>query len=126
MDWNEAVEQRLNGLNELDEFFLKAYESSALYKEMMKKYHDQKIEKRDFMVGDLVFLFNSRLRLFPGKLKSKWTDPYLITQLFPHGVVELENKEGVRFKVNGQRIKIYLGHAETANEVIEAYHLDDV
>ena len=113
-------------MNELDEFFLKAYESSALYKEKMKKYHDQKIEKREFMVGDLVLLFNSRLRLFLGKLKSKWTGPYLVTQLFPHGAVELETKEGVRFKVNGQRIKIYLGHAESANEVIEGYHLDEV
>ena len=70
--------------------------------------------------------FNSRLPLFPGKLKSKWTGPYLITQLFPHGAVELENKEGVRFKLNGQRIKIYLGHAETIKEVIEAYHLEEV
>ena len=78
------------------------------------------------MVGDLVFLYNSRLHLFPGKLKSKWTEPYLITQLFPHGAVELETKEGVRFKMNGQHIKIYLGHAESANEVIEAYHLDEV
>ena len=92
----------------------------------MTKYHDLKIEKREFMVGDLVLLFNSRLRLFPGKLKSKWTGPYLVTQLFPHGAVELETKEGVRFKVNGQRIKIYLGHVESANEVIEAYHLDEV
>ena len=92
----------------------------------MKNYHDQKIEKHNFMVGDLVILFNSRFRLFPGKLKSNWTGPYLITQLFPHRVVELENKKGVLFKVNGQRIKIYQGHAETANEVIEAYHLDEV
>ena len=46
IDWNEAVEQRLNELHELDEFHLKAYESSAIYKEKMKKYHDQKIEKR--------------------------------------------------------------------------------
>ena len=46
MDWSEAAEQRLNGLNELDEFCLKAYESSPLYKEKMKKYHDNKIEKR--------------------------------------------------------------------------------
>ena len=61
MDWCEAVEQRLNGLNELDEFRLKAYESSVLYKEKMKKYHDNKIEKREIMVGDLVLLFNSRL-----------------------------------------------------------------
>ena len=92
----------------------------------MKKHHDLKIEKREFMVGDLVVLFNSRLHLFPGKLKSKWTGPYLITQLFPHGAVELETKEGVQFKVNGQGIKIYFGHAELANEVIEAYHLDEV
>ena len=53
-DWSKAAEQRLNGLNELDEFRLKAYESSALYKEKMKKYHDLKIEKREFMVGALV------------------------------------------------------------------------
>ena len=126
MDWSESSEQRLTGLNELDEFRLKAYESSALYKEHMKKYHDLKIEKREFMVGDLVLLFNSRLHLFPSKLKSKWTGPYLVTQLFPHGEVELETKEGVRFKVNGQRIKIYFGHSKSANEVIEAYILDEV
>ena len=102
MDWNEAAEQRLNGLNELDEFLLKAYESSVLYREKMKKYQDQKIEKCDFMVGDLVILFNSRLHLFVGKLKSKCTSPYLITQLFLHGAVELENREGVRFNVMGQ------------------------
>ncbi|XP_069154490.1 uncharacterized protein [Solanum lycopersicum] len=126
MDWSEAAEQRLNGLNELDEFLLKAYEISALYKEKMKKYHDNKIEKWEFMVGDLVLLFNSRLRLFPGKLKSKWNGPYLVTQLFPQGAVELETKEGMRFKVNGQRIKIYFRHAESANEVIEVYHLDEV
>ena len=78
------------------------------------------------MVGDLVLLYNSRLCLFSGKLKSKWTGPYLITQLFPHRAVQLETKKGVRFKVNGHRIKIYFGHAESANEVIEAYHLDEV
>ena len=64
-------------------------------KKKMKKYHDNKIEKREFMVGDLVLLFNSTLRLVPGKLKSKWTGPYLVTQLLPHGAVELETKEGV-------------------------------
>ena len=91
MDWNEALEQRLNGLNELDEFRLKAYESSAIYKEKMKKYHDQRIEKREFFVRNLVLLFISRLCLFPDKLNSKWTGPFLITKFFPHGEVELEN-----------------------------------
>ena len=76
--------------------------STISYKEKINKNHDLKSEKRKFMVGDLVLLYNSRLRWFSGKLKSKWTGPYLITQLFPHGAVKLETKEGVRFKVNGQ------------------------
>ena len=91
----------------------------------MKKHHDLKIEKREFMVGDLVILYNYRLRLFPDKLKSKWTGLYLIIQLFPHREVELETKEGVRFKVNGEQIKPYFGHTESANEVIESYNVDE-
>ncbi|KAK4733611.1 hypothetical protein R3W88_007872 [Solanum pinnatisectum] len=126
LDWGAASIQRLNDMNELDEFCLKAYESSALYKEKMKKYHDQKIEKREFIVGDLVLLFNSRLRLFPSKHKSKWTGPFNVTQVFPHGAVELENKEGIRFKENGHRIKVYMGKSESMQEVIEAYYLDEV
>ena len=78
------------------------------------------------MVGDLVLLFNSRLRLFPGKLKSKWTGPYLITEVLPHGAVELKTKEEVRFEVNREQIKLYFGHKASGNKVIEAYHLDEV
>ena len=61
----------------------------------------------------------------PGKLKSKWTDPYLITQVFPHGAVELKAKEGVRFKRNRDRIKLYFGHKASGNKVIEKNHLDE-
>ena len=50
----------------------------------------------------------------------------LIAKVFPHGAVELENKEGTKFTVNGKRIKIYLGHAESVHEVVEPYHLDEV
>ena len=103
MDWDEAAEQRLTGFNELDEFRLKAYESLALYKEKMKKYHDLKIEKREFMVGDLVLLYNSRLRLFLGKLKSKWTGPYLITQLFPPNYFLMEQLSWKPRRVCGLR-----------------------
>ena len=62
----------------------------------------------------------------PGKVKSKLTCPFLITQGFPHGAVELKTKEGVRFKVNRERIKLYFGHTASVNEMIEAYHLDEV
>ena len=78
------------------------------------------------MVGDLVLLDSSRLPWLPGKLKSKRTGPYLITQVFPHGAVELKTKDGVWFKVNRERIKLYFGHKASRNKVIEAYHLDEV
>ncbi|WMV19401.1 hypothetical protein MTR67_012786 [Solanum verrucosum] len=126
LDWGVASNQRIDDLNALDEFRLKAYESSALYKEKMKRYHDQRIEKREFVVGDLVLFFNSRLCLFPGKLKFKWTGPFLLTKLFSHVAIELVKKDGTRFMVNEQRIKIYLGNAETVQEVVEAYNLDEV
>ena len=70
------------------------------------------------MVGDLVLVDSFGLSCLPSKLKSKWTGPYLITQVFPHGAVELKAKEGVRFKVNRERIKLYFGHAESVNEVM--------
>ncbi|XP_049346059.1 uncharacterized protein LOC125810599 [Solanum verrucosum] len=56
------------------------------------------------------------LRLFPGKIKSKWTGPFRVTQIFPHGAVELENMEGIRFKVNGQTIKVYMGKSDSVRE----------
>ena len=96
------------------------------HKEKMKKDTELKSEKQEFIVGDLVFFDNSRLHLLPDKVKSERTGPYLITQVFPHGVVELKTKEGVRCKVNRERLKLYFGHKAAGNEVIEAYHLDEV
>ena len=91
----------------------------------MKNYHDQKIEKREFAVGDLVLLFNSRLRLFLGKLKSKWTRKFIITKLFPVDWL-IWRTRSVKFTVNGKRIKIYLWHAKSVHEIVEAYVLDEV
>ena len=99
--------------------------SAISYKEKVKKDSDLNSEKREFMVGDLVRLDSSRMCWLLGKLKSKRTCPYLITQVFTHGAVELKTKEGVRFKVNRERIKLYFGHTASVNEVIEAYHLDE-
>ena len=91
-----------------------------------KKGIEQKIAKQEFMVGDFVLVDSSRVPCLPGKLKSKWTGPYLITQVFPHGALELKAKEGVRFKKNRDRIKLYFGHKASGNKVIEACHLDEV
>ena len=60
------------------------------------------------MVGDKVLLFNTRLKLFSGKLKSRWTGPYEITKVFPFGVVEVTHLDKGTFKVKGQRLKLYI------------------
>nr|GEU61723.1 reverse transcriptase domain-containing protein [Tanacetum cinerariifolium] len=71
--------------------------------------HDSKIKDRVFNVGDRVLLFNSRLKIFSGKLKTRRTGPSTVTQIFPYGTVELSQTNGPNFKVNGHRLKHYFG-----------------
>nr|GEU43757.1 reverse transcriptase domain-containing protein [Tanacetum cinerariifolium] len=100
---------QLNELNELNELRDQAYENSLIYKEKAKKIHDSKIKNRIFNVGDRVLLFNSRLKIFSGKLKTRWSGPFTITKVSPYGTVELSQPDGPNFKVNGHRVKHYFG-----------------
>nr|GEW45359.1 reverse transcriptase domain-containing protein [Tanacetum cinerariifolium] len=96
-------------LNELNELRDQAYENSLIYKEKTKRIHDSKIKDRVFNVGDRVLLFNSRLKIFSGKLKTRWSGPFTITQVFPYGSVELSQTDTPNFKLNGHRLKHYFG-----------------
>ncbi|CAL0315573.1 unnamed protein product [Lupinus luteus] len=110
LDAKAATDQRKLQIQQLEEMRLNAYESSKLYKEKVKLYHDQKIRKKEFQVGQTVLLFNSRMKLFPGKLKSKWSGPFLIKEIKSHGAIELQDPASQRsWTVNGQRLKPYLG-----------------
>nr|GEW80869.1 DNA-directed DNA polymerase [Tanacetum cinerariifolium] len=75
--------------------------------ERTKKLHDSKIKNRIFNVGDQVLFFNSRLKIFSGKLKTRWSGLFTITQVFPYGTVDLSQPNGPNFKVNGHRVKHY-------------------
>ncbi|GJY95814.1 reverse transcriptase domain-containing protein [Tanacetum coccineum] len=86
-----------------------AYENSLIYKEKTKKLHDSKIKNRIFNVGDQVLLFNSRLKIFSRKLKSRWSGPFIITEVFPYGTAKLSHPDGSNFKVNCHRLKHYYG-----------------
>ena len=86
--------ERLLQLNELEEFRSEAYENARLYKEKMKRWHDNLMLRTEFHPGQQVLLYNSRLRLFPGKLKSRWLGPSMIKQVFPFSVVEFWDKNG--------------------------------
>ncbi|GKD46868.1 reverse transcriptase domain-containing protein, partial [Tanacetum coccineum] len=108
-DIKTAGDHRKVQLNELNELRDHAYENSLIYKEKTKRIHDSKIKNRVFNVGDRVLLFNSRLKIFSGKLKTRWSGPFTVTQVFPYGTVELSQNSGPNFKVNGHRLKHYFG-----------------
>ncbi|GJS13492.1 hypothetical protein Tco_0407964 [Tanacetum coccineum] len=110
-------------LNELNELRDQAYENSLIYKERTKKLHDSKIKNRIFNVGDRVLLFNSRLKIFSGKLKTRWSGPFTITKVFPYGTIELSQPDGPNFKVNGHRMKHYFGGDLPPKEVQDLHTL---
>nr|GEY51562.1 reverse transcriptase domain-containing protein [Tanacetum cinerariifolium] len=96
-------------LNELSELRDQAYENSLIYKVRIKKLHDEKIKKHIFNVGDQVLLFNSRLKIFSGKLKSHWSGPFTISEIYPYETAKLIHLDGCNFKVNCHRLKHYHG-----------------
>ncbi|GJW30680.1 reverse transcriptase domain-containing protein [Tanacetum coccineum] len=117
-DLKTAGDHQKLQLNELRD---QAYENSLIYKERTKKLHDSKIKNRIFNVGDRVLLFNSRLKIFSEKLKTRWSGPFTITKVFPYGTIELSQPDGPNFKVNGHRVKHYFG-GDLPPKVVQDLH----
>ncbi|XP_059458340.1 uncharacterized protein LOC132187936 [Corylus avellana] len=108
-DMKQASDTRKLQLNEFEELRRDAYENAKLYKDRTKAYHDKQLIRKEFQVGQKVLIYNSRLKLFPGKLKSRWSGPYIVTPVFPHGALEIHDPQTDQsFKVNGHRVKPYL------------------
>jgi len=85
---------------------LEANDNSVIYKGKAKAFHDAKLSSKEFQVGEKVLLFNSKLRLFPGKLNSRWLGRFVVTSVHPHGAVEIQSLSTNKiFKVNGHRLK---------------------
>ncbi|XP_038979869.1 uncharacterized protein LOC120109989 [Phoenix dactylifera] len=118
MDLKAARENRLLQLSELEEFRLDAYENTRIYKEKTKHWHDKHLHFRNFEIEQQVLLFNSRLKLFPGKLSSRWSGPFTVTKMYPYGAVEVRSEVTGAFKVNGQRLKPYLASNAVPKGVI--------
>nr|GFB60810.1 reverse transcriptase domain-containing protein [Tanacetum cinerariifolium] len=106
-DLKTTGDHRKVQINELNELRDQAYENSLIYKEKTKRLYDSKIKNRVFKIGDRVLLFNSCLKIFSSKLKSRWSGPFTISQVYPYGTVELSQPDGPNFKVNGHRVKQY-------------------
>nr|GFA36543.1 reverse transcriptase domain-containing protein [Tanacetum cinerariifolium] len=109
LDLKTAGDHQKLQLNDLSELRDHAYENSLIFKERTKKLHDDKIKNRIFIVGDQVLLFNSRLKIFSGKLKSCWSGPFTISEIYPYGTTKLIHPDGCNFKVNCHPLKHYHG-----------------
>ena len=100
-DFQAVKEKRLLQMNKLEELRNETYDNVRIYKYKTKKWYDQKIMRREFKAGELVLLYNSKLKLFSGKLKSRWSGTYTIVTSTPFRAVTLKNDYDNEFKVNG-------------------------
>ncbi|GJT08202.1 reverse transcriptase domain-containing protein [Tanacetum coccineum] len=125
MDLTAAAKNRFMELNELMKLRDEAYENTRIYKERTKKWHDSRLRgDKNFKEGDKVLIFNSRFKMHPGKLKSKWYGPCVVKTVHPYGTIEIIDKNGVSFKVNGHRLKKYHDGYNNVEEK-EVVELDD-
>ena len=107
---DQAGKEKLLQLQELQELRNESYQNVEIYKAKNKAFHGKHINRKKFYVHDKVWLYNSRLKLFPGKLRSRWDGPYEVLETFDNGLVLiLDPKIKNSFKVNGHRLKPYIG-----------------
>ncbi|RVW81296.1 Retrovirus-related Pol polyprotein from transposon 17.6 [Vitis vinifera] len=119
MDLIKAGEKRFLDLNEMEELRNNAYINSKVAKQRMKKWHDQLISNKEFQEGQRVLMYDTRLHIFPGKLKSRWIGPFIIHRVYSNGVVELLNSNGKdSFRVNGYRLKPFMEPFKSEKEAI--------
>ncbi|XP_042005732.1 uncharacterized protein LOC121754436 [Salvia splendens] len=118
-----CTEERKLQLQELEELRLDAYDSAMWYKERTKMWHDKNLRRKELKVGQKVLLFQSRLKLMPGKLRSRWACPYTIVAIRANGAIELQGSDpnSSSFLVNGHRVKPYRDESEVC--VVEEFPL---
>ncbi|KAL1563410.1 hypothetical protein AAHA92_05880 [Salvia divinorum] len=114
MNVQACEEERKLQLQELEELRLESYDAAMWYKERTKLWHDRNLRAKNLQVGQRVLLFQSRLKLMPDKLKSRWTGPYVITSIWSNGALEIQGSppNSQPFIVNGHRVKVYRDGSE--------------
>ena len=117
MDLNRAGMKRFLDLNEMEELRNDAYNNSNIAKQRLKRWHDQLVSRKEFQKGQRDLLYDFKLHIFSGKLKSRWIGPFIIQQVYSNGVAELLNSNSTgSLKVNGQRVKPFVESFSRDNE----------
>ncbi|KAF3457430.1 hypothetical protein FNV43_RR02088 [Rhamnella rubrinervis] len=98
---DDACNLRKLQLSELEELRNDAYENSKIQKARTKAFHDKRILRKTFDVGQKVLLYNSRLHIFPEKLRSRWSGPFIVKHVYAYGAIDIENPKNGGSKVLG-------------------------
>jgi len=109
MDLNEAKKQRLLQLNKLDEIRQDDLQRTTLIQEQRTKWHDKYIKNKSFQPGDWALLYDSRFKIFKGKLSPRWMGPYEVDTVYDNGAVRIKtiDENQTSLVVNGHRLKVY-------------------
>ena len=110
-----SLQERLRELEKLDEARLHAFQAREVLQKQRKKWYDQQVREKQFQEGQLVLLYDSKHWKKPGKLKMRWTGPFIVKQVFANGSVQVADLSGVELptQVNGARLKLYHKRANT-------------
>ena len=109
--------------HEFEAYQNESYECLRNAREKHKFYHDKLILRREFKQGEKALLYDSKLHIFQGKLRSRWNGPYVVKEVYPYGTMTIQNsRTGNEFKVNGQHLKHFIERFGTQEENL--YFLD--
>ena len=109
MNLDEAQQQRLLQLNDLDETRQEALLRTTLIQEQRTKWHDKYLKKKNFQQGDWALLYDSRFKNFKGKLTTHWMGPYKIDTVYDNGSIKIKtiDEQQTLLLVNGHRLRVY-------------------
>ena len=123
-DLNKDGDLRKLQIPDLEELRNEAYENARITKDRVKIFHDKHIIKKTFVLGQKVLLYNSMLHIFSRKLKSRWTEPFIVKIVFSHSAVEIcDPKNGNDFKINDQCLKSFLESVQENETIIDLFDL---
>ncbi|KAL6335795.1 hypothetical protein AAG906_039558 [Vitis piasezkii] len=118
MDLIRAGAKRCLDPNEMEELRNNAYINSKVAKQRMKRWHDQLISNKEFRKGQRVLLYDSRLHIFPGKLKSKWIGPFIIHQVHLNGSMVIVSSHSLSHSSKKRRKSTSLSHRKPNQKMV--------
>ena len=78
LDTAKAKEERLFQLQKLEMDILNSIHHQEVQKQQQKIWHDRNLRSKNISLGDLVLLYDSRIKGKPRKLETIWLGPYIV------------------------------------------------